>query len=449
MAKINDIQGIVKFLEKQWFEKTGLIAALVIIIAGEAYLLTDGKAQWWIFVLTLFLSAVFVTIAWWFSRLPPKTPKGKIGFLLSIVCTNDKEGEKLREDFVIPLRRLIKSGKTGNSFHFMELPEHLAKKIIEPDDAQSLRIRSRAHFILYGRVRLRTLEGVEHHIIDIDGLVAHKPISNDVSQAIAQEFSELLPRKVHFPTENDLLSFQFTSEWTEIVAKYIIGIAAAYSGDLNYAENLYTDVLERLHRNRSNATFPVYMKLTERIPNRISALYESRAFETYEEWTNTHDHSLVKQLGTFLEKIEVSRKELPGNLYLQAVYAVLKSQDADQAIAFLKKSRYQSNGTWHYNMAFLYGYKKDMKSAIRHYRQAITFQVMPKIITQIEDFMCWIIQQEPEKYQLNYCLGFFNWKAKGDKIQAAKDFQAFLDAGDKGEFLKERELTCQWLKELE
>ena len=100
-------------------------------------------------------------------------------------------------------------------------------------------------------------------------------------------------------------------------------------------------------------------------------------------------------------------------------------------------------------MAFLRGYRRDLRSAIRHYRQAIAFSIEPEMLSQIADFICWVIEREPEKYHLLYCFGFFNWKARGDKIHAKKNFNDFLNAGQKDEFDKERELACQWLKEIE
>ena len=42
------------------------------------------------------------------------------------------------------------------------------------------------------------------------------------------------------------LLFQFTTEWAELVAKYVIGIAAALSGEIDYAETLYQDVLGKI-----------------------------------------------------------------------------------------------------------------------------------------------------------------------------------------------------------
>jgi tetratricopeptide (TPR) repeat protein len=153
-------------------------------------------------------------------------------------------------------------------------------------------------------------------------------------------------------------------------------------------------------------------------------------------------------MGNYMKQIEDSRNQIPDVANLRAIYLLVKEHDADQAIILLKKLKMDNDGLWHYNLAFLYSYKGDLKTAIRHYRKAITLGVEPWIIATIEEFITWILQQEPKKYQLYYSLGFFNWKAKGDKIQAQKDFRGFLKAADKNQFSKEIELANKWLDEI-
>ena len=300
---------------------------------------------------------------------------------------------------------------------------------------------------MYGRVRVRVIDGKEHHVIDMNGIVAHKPVSGDVKQLFSLEFSELLPRRVHISKENDLLSFQFTSEWTDLVAKYIMGIAAAMSGDIRYAESMYSEVQERLAGKDIN--FPVYKKLVERLPIRISELNEAMAAAAHQSWYETHDPVWLDELGSYLEKVDPSRLELNRVSSLRAIYYFLKERDAEKAISIMLKSKDMNNATWYFNMAFLCAYNGDLKRAIRHYRSATALHVQPEVIGQIEDFMCWVLEQESEKYQLHYCLGFFNWQVKGDTIKAVEDFTAFLDSGLDTEYTQERVLAREWIKEVE
>ena len=143
-------------------------------------------------------------------------------------------------------------------------------------------------------------------------------------------------------------------------------------------------------------------------------------------------------------------------LLLNAVYEFARNRDTVKALKYLKKIKGAAQGsadsnvvgTWNYNMAFLSAYKGNLNVASRHYRKAAMVVVEPDIINQVESFLCWFLEQEPEKYQLHYCLGFFNWKTKGDVDRAKKDFDKFLAARREGEFEKEKELVEKWEVEM-
>jgi tetratricopeptide (TPR) repeat protein len=439
------LKEIAEFSAKKWYETSGLVIAIVVCTVVAEGLLVAGSAAWWLNLTAITVLNALVGLIWWLSTRPPKTPQGKIGFLVSVTSADDAESQRLKEDFLVPLQRLIKSGNTGKAFHFMRLPNHLAEKIIDEDDAQRARMRSRAHFILYGHVKRRTIGGKEHHVIELDGIVTHREVPDEVSKALANEFSELWPRRVNIPTEDDLLAFRFTSEWAELVAKYIIGIAAALSGDLAYAEKLYLDAQERL--NTKDKSFPVYQKLSVRLPSRISEIYETHARIELSAWAEDHDASHIEAMSDHLAK--ATGPSTQSLITTKAISAFMSRRAADEAIALLKKIQNQNDPLWHYNMGFLYGYKGNLKVASRHYNQASLWPIKPISLAQIEDFMCWALDEEPGKFQLHFCLGLFNWKAKGDTARARLDFEKFLAEGKPSDFAKERQLAAEWIGELQ
>jgi len=103
---------------------------------------------------------------------------------------------------------------------------------------------------------------------------------------------------------------------------------------------------------------------------------------------------------------------------------------------------------WHFNLAFLRAYQKDLKRCIRQYRICANFEILPVTISEVEDFMVWILDEEPDKYQFFYCLGFFNWIIKGDLHQAIQDFERFLQQIKQGEFETEKALSLKWISEI-
>ena len=440
---LSNLSDIIKFLEVQWYRKSGLAATSIAAIPALIALAISAKISLLATVILCTSIELLLVIVWLYSRRIPKTPKGKIGFIISLSCSDDSESQKLREDFILPLCQLIRSGKTGSVINFIDLPKHIADNILDIDDAQELRIKSRSHFILYGRVRLRTISKQEHHVIELEGLVTHKATSEELSNFISKEFAELLPRRVNISTENDLIGFQFTSEWTDVVARYIIGMAATLSGDLDYAEALYNDVLQRL--SGKGRRFPVYAKLSERVPIRISELYEARAKATHNAWVESRSPEYIPKLSEYIKGIHCSRYHLHEVIGLLAISSFLSNRDTNQAIQFLNQSGDKNNCTWYLNMAFLFGYSGNLRKAMSLYKRAARYNVEPDILDQVESFMCWVAETEPEVYHIYFCLGVFNRELKGDLLQAKIDFNKFIEFNVDTKYGREVKLVQRWL----
>ncbi len=256
-----------------------------------------------------------------------------------------------------------------------------------------------------------------------------------------------MPRRVHVPKENDLFAFQFTSEWADVVARYVIGIASEISGDLDYAERLFLDAKERLHGRDTH--FPVYKKLKERLPIRLSEISQARARDEFRKWVETKEQLHLEKVREHINKLLPVHFEDHESINLRAIMAFVQDDDVTVAINLLKKIKSQDNPLWQLNMAFLRGYQGNLKNAIRHYRLAVGSDIDPDIIAQVEDFIVWIINAKPERSYLYYCLGFFNWKIKGDLDQATKDFSRFISDQHAETMQKERELAENWVTEIQ
>ena len=122
-----------------------------------------------------------------------------------------------------------------------------------------------------------------------------------------------------------------------------------------------------------------------------------------------------------------------------AMLKFVKYRDAEAALTVMDKWTNEKNITWHLNVAFLHGYKEDLKIAARHYRLASFFEIDPRTISEVEGFMVWLLEQEPQKLHIYYCLAFFNWMIKGDKIQGAKGFRKFFKVNSVSVFFNRKE----------
>ena len=296
--------------------------------------------------------------------------------------------------------------------------------------------------VVYGRVRLRNINNKECHIIDLEGIVGHKPIAQEISDRLSAEFNELFPRKVQITTDNDLLSFNFTSDWTECVAKYIIGIAAGCSHDLNYAKLLFLEVQQKLEHLDSD--FPIFQKIRERLPIRLAELNLAYARSYFERWRDKfYAPENYQMFAESIKSIPDSMPPIYEVFLLKGIEAFLTNRDIDKAIEYTKKCKRFDGPIWQFNIAFLLAYNGRLSEAIKFYRKGMQYDVEPKTINDVEDFILWILEIEPKKYQLYYCLGFFNRHIKGDKETAINDFEKFTQETSDLQFQKEKRYCSQ------
>jgi hypothetical protein len=68
---------------------------------------------------------------------------------------------------------------------------------------------------------------------------------------------------------------------------------------------------------------------------------------------------------------------------------------------------------------------------------------------QCEEFIQIVLEQEPERYWLHFCLGMINYRVKGDLIAARRDFQEFLNRAEVGRFPNQVRAVRQWVQEID
>ncbi len=441
-----DSNTLLGLAQRYWHKPIGAFISVLVTMLIVKQLVGSVELSGILHIVIYLLSTVFVLVVWFFMNKIPRNSTGKVGFVACIKCSDEKYRDKIKEDFIVTLRDIVKRGELGKTFNFIEIPDHIAETINDHDDALSLLGKTKSHFIVYGRVRLRTINNKECHVIDLDGAVAHKPIPVEISNNIASEFRELLPRHIHFSTENDMMSFCFTSDLTEYVAKYIMGVASACSGDLDYAELLFRDVYEKIKNIRSS--FPIISKLNERIPVRISSLYESKAITFITLWEKGHDQRFIDNFIININKIPEKFITSYQMLLLRSIGSFFSDRNIERAVFYIKKCKKYNDPVWRFNLAFLMAYKGDLQKSIQCYRICEKYQVAAETISQVEGFIVWILEEEPEKYQYYFCLGFFNWKIKGDLQQSLNDFEKFLSINHNNNFEKEELLATKWCAEI-
>ncbi len=126
----------------------------------------------------------------------------------------------------------------------------------------------------------------------------------------------------------------------------------------------------------------------------------------------------------------------------QAIYDFVLRRDLPAAWEFVKQCRKIPDTTWRYSAAFLYAYEGDLNKAYREYKKAFyNSPENPTVPIQSEDFIHLVLEEEPEKGQLYYCLGLINLWAKKDFVAAKNDFQQFLNSEAADDFPEEQKIV--------
>jgi hypothetical protein len=136
---------------------------------------------------------------------------------------------------------------------------------------------------------------------------------------------------------------------------------------------------------------------------------------------------------------------------LESLFHFLANRDTKAAIEVLQKCAHKviTSCVWRLNLAFLYAYEGNLGETLRQYCIVADYKVEPITLAQIEEFLCWIIEEEPDKYQFYFCLGYINWRIKGDAKRAILDFEEFLQLRKINQFEREHKLVTSWLKQLQ
>lgn len=135
---------------------------------------------------------------------------------------------------------------------------------------------------------------------------------------------------------------------------------------------------------------------------------------------------------------------------LSSLYYFVKDRSTQRARKILVPWRIKAltDATGAFDEAFFYAYDGKLKDSVRCYNKAFKKETSSQILVEIEEFLLWILSDEPKKKQFHFCLGLINYFGKKDMITAKKDFEKFLRLTDDTEFNDQRELAKKYLDEI-
>ena len=423
----NLVKEILDLIKTSWHRKSTIIilvlfsSAILLWVSSAIKFQQIEKTAYWIIGVFLFLLVLF----WFYSNRIPRATKGKIGFAVGIVTDDLLQQQKIKRDFTQTLRDLLNRSGFRYSFSFVEVPNRFIEDITS-DIAIKILHETRCSFMVYGKARTITLNGQIQHVLNLEGVVAHKPISKEINESFSREFADLFPRRVTISSEGDLFQFEVTAQWIDAVSKYIIGVAALLSGDIGYAQELFENLQKVFIDKKSN--LPAFIKIKQRLPSRLGDIYLVQLNILYEEWKHTKDDASISKMKSLLDKLNnISPNNIDARFY-RSIWHFLHDRNVGKAKAEILKAKNKKHTAWQYNYAFLLAYEGNMQEAVKQYKNAVdeVFE-RPGVVLEVIEFIMWVLDVEPDKTQLHFCLGMIYYYAIKDYSLALQDFEKFVE----------------------
>lgn len=395
------------------------------------------------------LTAVAVGGVWVATGRLKRHPPGRIAFGIAVYSDDRNQDAQLRADLIRDLKRYWLERQAFAKPSFISYPSAYARRLETSDDARAFAKRTRSHFLVYGRARKTTIDDKQNHFLEIEGVVMHSPIRKELSKTISLEFTEVFPRSSLIAEEGDLFAFRFTAEWVGTVSRYMTGIAALVSGDLDYSEHQFK-TLEAELKGRT-ALPPGVSIIKNRLSARLADVYRSRLHYLLAAFFNSFSRERLEAIEAVLHDLDAYYPDYYPGLLQGAICDFLLRRDVKAAHAKIDRagSLQVPDGTWRFSKAFLRGYEGDLKGAYNEYRSAMALPFGGDIPLQAEAFIHHIIEEEPERVHLYFCLGLINHRIKGDLAAARRDFDSLLSSTDPTRFQREHELARKWIRQID
>ncbi len=363
---------------------------------------------------------IFLIFIWLYLRRIPKFRKNDIGVLFAIRTDNDKVREKIKKDFFDEIERSIKS--VDKKIKVITLSEYHSEKINDNKLlAKKYHDKSKAKFILYGVARNRIQNGKEHYVIEFNESISHKTIPLDRKNNIIQDMYSVFPRNSMISYDQELTGFSLNSLIFSYGSLYILGLACAYNGFIDIAYKLH----KKCNQIKIESDTEILKTNFERIQkNNKEFLMAEIHFFAINEYLGECNWEKIG------EKVHEAEKLCPLSYDMCTLSAIFYFHERNLKVAherlFEAKKRATGDYTWAYSKAFLFAYEEKLDKAYNFYKLGFRNRAANNVHIQCEKFIYGILDEEPEKYQLHYCLGLLFFYKHEDFNLAREEFKIFL-----------------------
>lgn len=385
-------------------------------------------------------------------RKLPKPRRNTLGIAIVATAETEEQMPQLTHDFIDNLKGRSQEGRLANLVSVVPLPPTSLPKNPTAEDMRRLLMKTRCVLLITVYARVRRVKGAEHHVLDLEGAVKHGAVEGRVQAVFVKEMKELLAHRRHISRSNDLEEFEWNAASVHLAVLYILAAAAILSGRPDVSLFLLDELragLAAVGADQPPTVRRTVQELRRRLPinKAIAHLHASQVLHL--RWRQTRDLALMEGIAEHLTISDRLLPHMPEVWNGWALYHVVKNRDMGAARKELKKFRAAriKSPLWRFNLGFTYAYEGNMVQASALYSAACKMKPHPAQLLEVEEFIEWMLREEPGKSQLRYILGLISQFGKKDPEGAARHYRAFLSETAHGQFQEQREQAQRYLEE--
>ncbi len=446
------VEFLKTFIPENWFRPRGLIAAiilelliippLVVAFPLSEMGVNDNDKKFYIMGLLLFV--ILCTVYAWFRYRVPKSDLDKINIG---ICINaeDKDAQLAHTDFVSSLRSLLADNDATGLFNVIIYSQPLTKEVKSNAEAFQFGQKHKLVMLIWGRVFTRPAkdEAVQH--LAIQSMLFHSTFTPSFQQKLSQRFGSVMPARAKSPLSLSTEMCEFTASQTNLAVKLMISLLGIAYGDFKNAERWLKElgsvrqVAAQVRREIQKQTEELYLQWLGVIGWRFVIHRDREGMRLVPQlWENYRRHggnSLSAATVRAQAYVLVDRNARKANEILESHLKEMRSSRMSQAYWFSR--------------AFCYAYLDDLNKAYKAYQVGLSStRDTDDVAVQCEVFINEILQAEPARTSLYFCLGFLNYKVKIDLEAAKRDLLSFISKCSNNEQVWARRIASGWLDEI-
>jgi tetratricopeptide (TPR) repeat protein len=452
LEEVNETIKLTEWIRDRWQKPSTLVLVLFLTLLVGLFLshkfdLAEfATSISWIEVVLIVAAMILVVVGWVITTRIPETPPNKIGILVAIDCESKMERQRLKSDFVNALREAM-IRRNHQQYVVLELSEYHSRMIHSHEEAMRYLKQTASHLMVYGQCKVRAHQNRPTYVLELNASVRHAPIPIEISRQFSKDMDLAFPRKALIPKAEELRGFELTRELVGLASRYILGIASLISGNPVSAFDLHYGVWTELRKNEEEGkSWPGPKQLTARV---ASLLVEDALVSANLRFTKKPPNYL-DDMKNFLDVAQEIHPNHYGGHLLRGIHFFLSSRDVERAKGEIKKAKNERDSTWLWSSAFLDAYDGRLEEAHKTYQRAFRGLVTDDTPLQVETFIVDVVNLEPDKIQLWYCLGMINYFYKEDLPSALRDFRSFCEKAEHlNRFNKSVEFAKKYIEEIE